>query len=327
MPAHAAPETNPVTSWVADAVMAPSMHNAQPWTFRYRPADGVLLLSADPARALPHSDPSGRGTHLGCGAALFTLRVAAAHAGWEASARLLPDAAAPGTLAAVTFTRSGAAGDGTAELYPGIARRRTSRQPFRDEAVPAPVLEGLRAAARREGAQLDVADQQRLNDLAELQWDAEHAERDAPRLRAELARWTAGQEQEATEGIPAGALGPRARDGRSAVRDFAPGGDDGVRETAVFERTPCLAVLGTREDTPADWLRAGQALQRVLLRATLDGLSTSLNSQALEWPELRWMARDPRSPAGYPQILLRLGYGPQSPATPRRPVSEVLDIV
>ncbi|HEY9440045.1 MAG TPA: nitroreductase, partial [Streptomyces sp.] len=57
-----------------------------------------------------------------------------------------------------------------------------------------------------------------------------------------------------------------------------------------------------------------------------DGLSTSLNSQALEWPELRWVLRDPLSAIGVPQMLIRLGYGPATPATPRRPVSAVLDI-
>ncbi|MFD0427288.1 hypothetical protein ACFQ60_01435 [Streptomyces zhihengii] len=67
-------------------------------------------------------------------------------------------------------------------------------------------------------------------------------------------------------------------------------------------------------------------MERVLLQATLDGLSTSLNSQALEWPELRWLMRDPRSATAYPQMLLRFGYGPAVPATPRRPVEEILTV-
>ncbi len=67
-------------------------------------------------------------------------------------------------------------------------------------------------------------------------------------------------------------------------------------------------------------------MERVLLQATLDGLATSLNSHALEWPELRWAVRDPRSAMGHAQMLIRFGYGPQVPATPRRPVEEVLRV-
>lgn len=74
-----------------------------------------------------------------------------------------------------------------------------------------------------------------------------------------------------------------------------------------------------------DWLSAGQALERVLLLATLHGLATSLTSHARESRDPRWLARAPTAMA-YVQIVVRLGYGPEGPATPRRPVRDVLDI-
>jgi hypothetical protein len=67
-------------------------------------------------------------------------------------------------------------------------------------------------------------------------------------------------------------------------------------------------------------------MEHVLLRATLEGLSSSFATQALEWTDLRWPLRDPVSGTGYVQMVLRLGYGPDVPATPRRPVEDVLDI-
>jgi len=312
-----------MTSWVADATTAPSMHNAQPWLFRYAQAEGVLTMRMDPVRTMPHTDPSTRGLHLGCGAALFNLRVAAARAGWEPDVRLLPDPADPETLAVITFAPSDV-DDDIAGLYPALSRRHTSREPFTDEAVPEAVLDGLRGAARAEGARLDVAGEWQVETLLDLVWDAERAEELAPGVREEITRWTTGSDPARPEGIPTESLGPRRYDGRAPVRDFTGGHRVEGRGSAVFEQSPCLAVLGTREDGREDWLRAGQAMERVLLQATLDGLATSLNSQALEWPQLRWAVRDPSSTAGYPQMLIRLGYGPEVPPTPRRPVSEVL---
>ncbi|MFF8386544.1 Acg family FMN-binding oxidoreductase [Streptomyces kanasensis] len=319
------PDTTSVASWVTDATLAPSMHNVQPWQFRYGERDGTLSLRSDPARTLPHTDPTTRGLHVGCGAALFNLRVAAAHAGWEARVRLVPETTDPEVLARVTFVRSG--GDaGLAELYPAIERRHTSREPFRDEAVPAAVLDALRAAARAEGATLDVPGDWQVRAVLDLVGDAERAEALSPGVREEIAHWTGSADGRGTEGVPLDALGPRRHDGRAPVRDFAAGRRVEGRGSAVFERSPCLAVLATREDGREDWLRAGQALERVLLRATREGLSTSLNSQAVEWPELRWVLRDPVSGTGFPQMLIRLGYGPQAPASPRRPLSDVLDV-
>ena len=109
------------------------------------------------------------------------------------------------------------------------------------------------------------------------------------------------------------------------VRDFAAMRPGTTRPSADFERHPFIAVLTTPHDTRADWLRAGQALEHALLVATAHGVKASMFSQAIEWPELRWALRDPRGGHGYVQMLARLGYGPEGPATPRRSVKDVLD--
>ncbi|MGK5446719.1 hypothetical protein [Streptomyces radiopugnans] len=80
------------------------------------------------------------------------------------------------------------------------------------------------------------------------------------------------------------------------------------------------------KDRPEDWLRAGQAMECVLLLATLEGLVGSPATQPVEWPGLRRPLRDPVSGRGQVQTVLRLGYGPSGPGTPRRPTGEVLDI-
>ena len=107
------------------------------------------------------------------------------------------------------------------------------------------------------------------------------------------------------------------------MREFAPG--IGFRRDAGdFEQNPVLAVLSTRGDEMRDWVMAGQALERVLLTATADGLATSLNSQPIEVASLRWLTRDTAGPISMPQAVIRLGYGPRGPASPRRPVRDVL---
>ncbi|MFE2022347.1 Acg family FMN-binding oxidoreductase [Streptomyces sp. NPDC059499] len=325
MPTRHADVTS-VTAWVDDAGKAPSMHNAQPWKFRYAPTMNVLQLRMDTTRSMPRTDPSDRGMHISCGAALFNLRVAVAQAGWSTGIQLLPDPADPTLVATAVFTEY-EGGDTVSSLYPAIDRRHSSREPFTDESVPDAVLDGLKGAARSEGASMSVLGDWQVDAVIELIREAEQDETLSPEVRAEIARWT-GSGAGTSAGIPAYAFGPRHHGGRAPVRDFAVGRPVPDRSSAVFEQSPCLAVLGTSEDRPQDWLLAGQALERVLLQATLDGLSTSLNSQALEHDELRWLLRDPHSvsASAFPQMLLRLGYGPAVPATPRRSVSDVLEI-
>ncbi|MFJ4777806.1 Acg family FMN-binding oxidoreductase [Streptomyces sp. NPDC088762] len=322
-------DTETVALLVGDAVTAPSMHNAQPWKFVFRPGADVIELHGDPERAMTRTDPDHRALHLGCAAALLNLRVSAARAGLPARVELLPDDSEPWLLSRVCFDASEGEDQDLAPLHDALRRRHTSRHPFSDEPVPDALLDGLCAAARLEGCRLTVPDDWHTDTLLGLLRDAEHREETDPLVREETAAWTTGAPGASAtrpDGIPAAAFGPRSSGGPAPVRDFGRAGPVPDRGWAVFEKRPRLALLGTPGDTRTDWLRAGQALERVLLQATVDGLATSMTSQALEWPELRWTVRDPVAPTGHVHMVLRLGYGPQGAATPRRPVTEVLDI-
>ncbi|MGV9759704.1 Acg family FMN-binding oxidoreductase [Streptomyces tricolor] len=324
------PDVSAVTALVADAATAPSLHNAQPWAFRYLRDIGVLRLYADFERALPRTDPDNRGLHLGCGAALLNLRVAAAAAGLAPLVRLLPDPACPELLAEVHLCGTGPPDGALARLSPAIRRRHSSRLPFRDEAVPAAVLEKLREAAGAEGAQLFFPGAWHVQSLLELVRDAEGREARDPEVRGETEQWTRTDPpggDVAADGVSGEAFGPRQRGTLAPVRDFAAGRPVPGRGWAAFEKNPHIALLGTVHDGPVDWLRAGQALERVLLHVTTEGLVASVTSQPLEWPETRWAVRDPASSMAHVQMVIRLGHGPEGPASPRRPVAELLDVL
>ncbi|MFE5038029.1 Acg family FMN-binding oxidoreductase [Streptomyces sp. NPDC056683] len=319
-----------VETLVADATAAPSQHNAQPWRFRYLRDIGVLRLYADLMRTLPHTDPQQRGLHMSCGAALLNLRVAAAAAALAPVVRLLPEPGYPDLLAEVHLCGSSPPDTALALLRPAVGRRHSSRHPFQDEEIPAATREGLCEAAAAEGAQLLFPGGWHVRSVLELVREAEEWEAQDAGVRDETARWAHAEPpgaQAPSDGIPAEAFGPTCRRGDAPVRDFAAGRPMPDRPRASFERTPNIALLGTADDGPVDWLRAGQALERVLLRATADGLVASVTSQPLEWPDLRWAARDPLSAMGHVQMVLRLGHGPEGQPSPRRPLDDVLDIV
>ncbi|MFE0457536.1 Acg family FMN-binding oxidoreductase [Streptomyces sp. NPDC058914] len=324
-----APGDERVTALVHAAAAAPSMHNAQPWLFRYFRRSRTFEIRADLERAMPHSDPDTRGLHIGCGAALLNLRVAVAHEGWSPETVLLPDPTDRTLVASVRLTGSATDEGELGALYPAIHRRHSSRYPFEEREIPAPVREALSAAARVEGAALTFPTSWHLREVLEMVQEAEARNITDLGSDQDLARWTrieAPSVDTADDGVPHYAFGPRKRGGQAPMRDFAGPRRVAGRDAAAFERTPQLALLSTNHDHPQDWLRAGQAVERVLLLATLEGLSSSFATQPLQWTDLRWPLRDPVSGTGYTQMLLRLGYGPEGPGTPRRPVSDVLDI-
>jgi hypothetical protein len=72
-----------------------------------------------------------------------------------------------------------------------------------------------------------------------------------------------------------------------------------------------------------DWLGAGQALERVLLTATVYGLASTPMTQAIEVAQLRQLLDAPDELSTV-QSIVRLGYAGRGPQTPRRPLADVL---
>jgi hypothetical protein len=140
--------------------------------------------------------------------------------------------------------------------------------------------------------------------------------------RAELAAWTVGDGRR-DDGVPASAFGRWSLMEILPLRDFAVGRPV-VRRVARFEAEPTIAVLSGFGDEAADWVRAGMALELVLLEATASGLATSLMTQPLDIPELRDLLTG-RAPLDVPHAILRLGFGPPGAPTPRRAVQDVIE--
>ncbi|MEY9848660.1 hypothetical protein ABH940_005764 [Streptacidiphilus sp. BW17] len=311
---------------VSAAVAAPSMHNTQPWRFRLQPRTRTVEIRAALNRELRAEDPDGRGLHVSVGSAVFNLRVAVAHRGWEPVLRLLPDPHEPQLLATVRLAGcSPTAADALAsDLYAQIWRRHYSRQPFSPDPVPGALRAELVDAALSEGVRLHLPDVDEARRLLGLTREAE-ARTITDEDRQDESRAWVRPGAETAFGIPPEALGPQDATGHMPMRDFSSLRPPTPMPSRPFERHPQLAVLATDHDRPADWLRTGLALQHVLLLATRAQVRTSLLHQAVEWPDLRWMLRDPRNGPEHVQILVRLGYGPDGAPTPRAAARDAFD--
>jgi Nitroreductase family len=304
---------------LAAAVAAPSIHNTQPWLFRPR-GTGVDLI-IDRRRHLDVTDPDGREMHISVGAALFNLRVAMLARGREPLVGLLPDPNRPDLAATVEAGPATAPDAGTRALAEAVDRRHTNRGPFWSRPVPDDVLTALGPAAHVEGGHFVPLDPTARTRVLDVVRRAEVTQRADPRYRAELADWTADSAAD-TDGVPPQAFGPRPELAALPVRDFDPGRTH-PRRVARFESEPTIAVLCTRGDDRADWLRAGQALERVLLTATVHGLVAAPLTQAIAIAELRGLLSAPGE-SEQAQSVLRLGYAARGRPAPRRPLTDFI---
>ncbi|MEU7788929.1 hypothetical protein [Amycolatopsis sp. NPDC049159] len=319
---HTTPDAYTVRAAVALAVRAPSVHNSQPWQWHF--SGRTVELRADPRRRLRHADPDGRDLLVSCGCALHHFTVAAAAMGWAAQVHRLPDPARPDLLARIDLVPHDTR-DADIALAAAIPRRRSDRRRY--AAGPLPVRDEIflqKSASDRDAVLRIVTEAPRRSALTGAATEADGLHRADPDYEIELAAWSG--RHYAPDGVPArNAVRAPVSPHELRVREFA-----GARlpDTAGPDGA-ALTVLATAGDTALDRLHAGEAASAVLLTATRLGLASCVYTEPFELTSTRALVRDCVLDGRLePQLVIRVGHlppgAPPLPATPRRPISEVL---
>jgi hypothetical protein len=309
---------------VGIAARAPSLHNTQPWRFTVK--GDAIELDADASRQML-VDPDGREMLISCGAALYGLRLAVRSLGYLPEVELLPGSAGRAPLARIKLGPAAPITADDRKMLAAVPHRHTHRGPFESGPLPGGLLAGLQDDARAEGATLAEIEPgpARRQLMALVAASGRRQDRD-PRSRAGTWWWSRDVTSPARDGVPAHSFPavPDREKGRLPQRDFDLGRGIGLLPTGG-PAPPVTAVLFTPGDGEEDWLRAGQALHRLLLHAATRWVFASLNTQPLEDAATRALIRDLLALPGAPQMLLALGVSRTAPATARRPAEDLIE--
>lgn len=302
----------------ADA--APSILNSRPWKFQ-NPQFDDIELQADWDQRLEFIDPRHRELFISCGAALLNVRMAIRVTGDDPLIWLVtgdpanyavpcPHCDLPGRLALIDRGRRPRPTTLIEQrLYEAIPQRHTVREPF--HGIQMNMMIEILQAARMEGVHARLLHRRETRRL--LRWTArvdEQLEQNPPYL-AELSKWT-GNGTPPGRGVSAVTFGPKPKEHQHhpPVRDLGLTWH-GPREVKNFENYPQLIALESINDTPTDWVRIGQALQRLLLTATCYHVQTSFLTQHFEEEDRSYnssLTGQSWPWHGSGQMIIRVGY-------------------
>ena len=301
------------------AVLAPSSHNTQPWLFLVD--DDEIRLFADHERWLTVADPDKRELYLSLGAALENLLVAAEQFGLGHLVEYLPgsDNRHAATVVLQDDANHQRSRHRDPRLFDAIVRRRTNRGRYQERAIPPRTLRAFRDVCVEDGVAVQFLTQSTTKQaVAELVARADRRQFADRAYRRELARW-----------VGRGAFGdswPVAKLSKLLVTYLNPGPRQARIDAELIRNSPVLAAMRTKADGLREYLRAGQAFERISLLATLLGVQTHPTSALLEVPSLQHELADRLGgPDWTVQHLFRLGYGRSvATPTPRRALESVL---
>jgi hypothetical protein len=152
-----------------------------------------------------------------------------------------------------------------------------------------------------------------------------------PAFMAELKHWLRFNPRSAAEtgdGLFAAASGnPVLPDilGEFAFDTFVTAEAENDKYARHIDSSAGIAVFLAEREDKAHWIAVGRACQRFALTATALGLKHAFVNQPVEVASLRpELAALVGEPGLRPDIVMRFGYGPGLPFSPRRAVEEVL---
>lgn len=313
------PETEDLIRY---ATLAANSHNTQPW--RFVAASDAIDILPDLTRATPAVDPDNHHLFVSLGCAMENLVVAAAASGRPGAVAVRED----GSMR-YTFSQGEPRPD---VLFTAITRRQSTRSAYDGRPVPAKDIEALQRAANVAGVHAfiltDRPQMSRVRDLVIAGNDAQMAD---PAFMAELKAWLRFSPRVAMasgDGLYAAASGnpvmPEAL-GRHAFDLFFTPAAEREKYARQIDSSSGIAVWIAERPDPAHWVAVGRAVQRFGLTATSLGLKHAHINQTVEVPSLRpQLASLLGMPNLRPDIVVRFGYGPTLPFSPRRPVASVL---
>jgi hypothetical protein len=307
---------------VGYAILAPSAQNSQPWLFEV--CDEFVDLYADRSRRLPVLDPLDRQLTISCGAALANLLIAMRRFGFPGETEFFPNAANKDRLVRIRGGTPKEPGQQIIDMFDAIVKRRTNRRPFSDRPIGYKTADELSLAAELRGTHFVRMHPEQKLAAADLIAEGDRRQLQDRNFRRELSDWTSVSEGR-RDGIPGTKKGYNSVTQLAApliIRTFDRGDQVAAQEHELATHSPILCALCTDRDDPAAWLNCGMALEDVLLVARSQGIDASYLNQPLERDELRpKFAELVGFP--YPQLILRMGFGPDLRPTPRRSLDDV----
>ncbi len=300
-------------------ILAPSLHNTQPWKFIVR-GDEIRVL-ADRTRHLKVADPDARELYISVGCALENLQTAATYFGLNTSITYFPDPNDEVWVATLSCRENGYTPSlGDDELFHAITLRHTNRQIYTQKPLTERDIARLRASLHEPDITLQLTEDAELKQrIDSLLISADLTQFANPDYRDELNHW-----------ISQGEFGYRwlvARMGQLATTYLNNHQKPVKPEANVVLNAPLLALLSTTTNDRRAQIKAGQVFERIALNATALNIGIQPLSQILQVNELKpELSKLFTGAAAFPQMTFRLGYVDiAEDATPRKEVNTVVN--
>lgn len=262
-------------------ILAPSSHNAQPWSFQV--SEDNISIYKDLKRHLKYSDPTGRMLYISVGAVIQNLIVAGEYFGYKTIIKYNEKEAlgSDNAVADIIF-KKGTQNNFEKTLINAIKKRASYRGRFLKKLPEKNLLNELKKIDTDNDTKLSlITDKDTTNKLSTIIALGMEEKMSEVKFRWELASWLRKNFTKKTDGMPGSGhemstlislIAPWA------LRFINVSPVEKVRAKKRVNGFPAVGIIGTRNDNPIDWIKTGILLENLWL--LLESKHYSINIMA-----------------------------------------------
>ncbi|HDY7895440.1 TPA: nitroreductase family protein [Vibrio vulnificus] len=332
------------------AMLSANPHNIQPWKVAL-PNQNQILLFVDSERLLPQTDPIHRQIHIGQGAFIEGLVIAATRFGIRANVEYFPQgeydnqSLTEKPVAAITLVPdSKVQAD---PLFGYLAVRQSTKTPYQSDIVADEQLERIKSIAGDDGFSMTFIDAKSDNGAMSqfLTQAMTIEEQQAARSLETIAMFRFNDKEFAQHrdgfGLAQNGISGTKRwlaeklfvTRENAESDPKRFGEEGIKATQkVAENTPHFGLLVSKDNSRLAQVKCGRIYQRINLVTASMGLAQHPMSQILqEYSDMIPLQEEFKQHYEIEanqtvQMLFRLGKSELTPPSPRREVSDIVQV-
>lgn len=317
-------QTTPLRELVYYATLAPSSHNTQCWKFRLE--ERAISILPDLSRRCPVVDPDDHHLYVSLGCAAENLSQAARAQGL--SGQVIFDASGDGAVKIALEPSEPI----VTPLFAAIPNRQCTRTAYDGKPLSAAELKLLETAGTGDGVKVIMLTHPvEMETVLDFVIQGNTAQFNNPNFLKELQSWVRFNNREATctgDGLSGRTTGnpsiPRWLGTLLSKLLFRvkPENDKNAR---YIRSSAGIAVFVSEVDDKAHWVETGRCYERFALQATALGIKNAFLNQPVEVAALRpqfasYLGIGDRRP----DLIVRFGYGPETPRSLRRPLDQVI---
>lgn len=292
------------------AVLAPSSHNTQPWSFSV--TENTIKVYREKTRRLPIADVNDRQLFLSVGCAIENIIVAANYYNYLTEIEYNQDPSKKDLMAVINFKREIMKLNDKNHLIKFIKLRRTNRNKFKNEVIDKNLIISFSNLQIDNATICIIEDREKLSKLSDIAINASINSMEDNGFRIELSHYVKNNLTKSSIGIPGYALGIPTFVSFALpylIKCFNLEKISKKKNEILLKKyTPYIVLITTKTDESKDWLNSGRLFQRLALLSTKNRISLSPWGAPIQIGEFYKDIQEIVKTSDRPQMFIRMGY-------------------